>query len=87
MSATVSQLFRFPVKSMAGESHAALDFTERGVVGDRVWAVRDELRGGNIGVYARVVKGGVLKVGDSLEIRDQSAWFRFQQALLNKLSL
>lgn len=46
MTTAVSKLFRFPVKSMAGEAHTTLDFTERGVVGDRVWAVRDELRGG-----------------------------------------
>ena len=46
MATTVSKLFRFPVKSMAGESHTSLEFTERGVVGDRVWAVRDEVRGG-----------------------------------------
>lgn len=46
MSATVSQLFRFPVKSMAGEVHSTLEFTGRGAVGDRVWAVRDEVRGG-----------------------------------------
>lgn len=46
MNATVSQLFRYPVKSMRGESHTRLPMTERGVTGDRVWAVRDELRGG-----------------------------------------
>jgi uncharacterized protein YcbX len=31
---------------MAGENHSSLQLTERGVVGDRVWAVRDEKRGG-----------------------------------------
>ncbi|MCB1856141.1 MAG: MOSC domain-containing protein [Halieaceae bacterium] len=46
MTATVSQLFRYPVKSMAGETHTSLEFSERGAVGDRVWAVRDEVRGG-----------------------------------------
>jgi uncharacterized protein YcbX len=46
MSATVKQLFRFPVKSMAGQAHSTLEITQRGVVGDRVWAVRDEVRGG-----------------------------------------
>ena len=44
MNITVSQLFRYPVKSMRGESHTRLTVTERGVTGDRVWAVRDEQR-------------------------------------------
>ena len=43
---TVSALFRYPVKSMGGESLTALEFGLRGVPGDRAWAVRDEERGG-----------------------------------------
>jgi len=43
---TVKNLFRYPVKSMMGESVSSFYFTERGGVGDRVWAVRDEVRGG-----------------------------------------
>ena len=46
MSTTVSQLFRYPVKSLRGEAHSSLEITEGGVRGDRVWAVRDEVRGG-----------------------------------------
>ncbi len=46
MSATVSQLFRFPVKSMMGEACDSLTIGPRGSIGDRVWAVRDEVRGG-----------------------------------------
>ncbi len=42
----VSALFRYPVKSMGGESLSALDLGPRGVPGDRAWAVRDEERGG-----------------------------------------
>lgn len=45
-SSHVSQLFRYPVKSMGGESLAELPFGPRGVHGDRAWAVRDEERGG-----------------------------------------
>ncbi len=46
MTTTVSSLFRYPVKSLQGEAHSSLVFGERGARGDRVWAVRDEVRGG-----------------------------------------
>ena len=42
----VAALFRYPVKSMAGERLDTLTFGPRGVPGDRAWAVRDEVRGG-----------------------------------------
>lgn len=42
----VAQLWRYPFKSMGGEQHDALPMTERGVAGDRSWAVRDEVNGG-----------------------------------------
>jgi uncharacterized protein YcbX len=45
-TATVSQLWRHPVKSMAGERIDATRLAEDGVPGDRGWAVRDERRGG-----------------------------------------
>jgi uncharacterized protein YcbX len=38
---TVIRLWRYPVKSMLGEACARLDLDERGVVGDRAFAVRD----------------------------------------------
>lgn len=38
--ATVQLLRRFPVKSMLGERPDTLTFDERGVTGDRLWAVR-----------------------------------------------
>lgn len=37
---SVAALWRYPVKSMGGESCAALHFEARGVVGDRLYAVR-----------------------------------------------
>jgi uncharacterized protein len=38
----VKQLVRYPVKSMAGETLAVAEVSRRGLIGDRVWAVRDE---------------------------------------------
>jgi uncharacterized protein YcbX len=37
----VKELFRYPVKSMLGESLAELDISEKGVVGDRALALRE----------------------------------------------
>ena len=44
--ATVTGLWRYPVKSMMGEPLDATQLTARGVVGDRSWATRDEVRRG-----------------------------------------
>jgi uncharacterized protein len=41
----VRELFRYPVKSMAGEHLDVAEVTRQGLVGDRVWAVRDEAFG------------------------------------------
>ena len=43
---TVSELWRYPVKSMMGERLDAAEVTTAGVLGDRGWAARDEVRGG-----------------------------------------
>src|SRR5688572_22359131 len=43
---TVASVWRYPAKSMIGDSFPALPADEGGVVGDRGWAVRDEVRGG-----------------------------------------
>jgi uncharacterized protein YcbX len=37
----VGELWRYPVKSMRGSTVAELPVTERGGLGDRVWALRD----------------------------------------------
>ena len=43
---TVGELYRYPVKSMAGERLDEVLLGPKGVLGDRAWAVRDEVRGG-----------------------------------------
>jgi uncharacterized protein YcbX len=42
----VGEIWRYPVKSMGGERLAATPVETRGLPGDRIWAVRDEVRGG-----------------------------------------
>jgi uncharacterized protein YcbX len=42
----IDEIHRYPIKSMAGERLEHADVGPRGLVGDRAWAVRDEVRGG-----------------------------------------
>jgi uncharacterized protein YcbX len=42
---TIRALWRYPVKSMLGEELDAVDVSERGVVGDRAYALRDRETG------------------------------------------
>jgi hypothetical protein len=42
---TIAEIWRYPVKSMAGERVARCRLGARGVVGDRGWAIRDETAG------------------------------------------
>ncbi|MCK5881987.1 MAG: MOSC N-terminal beta barrel domain-containing protein [Sinobacterium sp.] len=42
---TIKELWRYPVKSMEGELVSEVQVDKLGLVGDRCWAVRDELRG------------------------------------------
>lgn len=43
---TVEGVFRYPVKSLAGETLDSAMLDAAGMRGDRAWAVRDEVRGG-----------------------------------------
>ena len=45
-NASVTNMYRYPVKSMMGEALSEADIGEVGIAGDRGWAVRDEKRGG-----------------------------------------
>lgn len=42
----VTAIYRYPVKSMGGETLQRVGLTQGGLPGDRGWAVRDEVRGG-----------------------------------------
>jgi hypothetical protein len=43
---TIQAIFRYPVKSMLGETLPEVTVGAGGIPGDRGWAVRDEVRGG-----------------------------------------
>ncbi|MCR9279708.1 MAG: MOSC domain-containing protein [Pseudomonadaceae bacterium] len=45
-AATVAGLFRYPVKSMAGEHLEKARLDANGILGDRAWALRDDVIGG-----------------------------------------
>ena len=46
---TITQLWRYPVKSMGGERRESVRLTRRGIPGDRGWAAYDETRRGITG--------------------------------------
>ena len=50
MKASISALYRYPVKSMGGDNLDNTALTKNGIPGDRCWTVKDEERGG--------IKGG-----------------------------
>jgi uncharacterized protein YcbX len=43
---SLQSVWRYPAKSMRGDSFSSVAVDEGGVIGDRAWAVRDEVRGG-----------------------------------------
>lgn len=58
---TVQQLYRYPVKSMAGEAIRTAVLGRLGIEGDRAWALRDEQTGHWTGRRVRV-GGAVLEI-------------------------
>ena len=50
MPATITHLFRYPIKSMGGHPLEKSTLTAKGIPGDRAWTLKDEERGG--------IKGG-----------------------------
>ena len=50
MSITVTELFRYPVKSMGGHPLNQVNLGVNGIPGDRCWTLKDDERGG--------IKGG-----------------------------
>ena len=54
----VSQLWTYPVKSFIGNTVDSVEITPLGIVGDRTWAIRDNVRGGI---------RGAKKIGDLMQ--------------------
>ena len=74
----IREIRRYPVKSMGGELLGEVELAERGLPGDRAWAVRDEVRGGIRGakkipelmeLQARYVKPPAAEGSSPAEIR------------------
>lgn len=96
----VSQLWRYPVKSMVGGSVDSIALDELGVVGDRTWAVRDLERGGIRGakkigslmrLAARDVEDGQVEItlpdGSTVRTSDADVDERVSAALDHRVKL
>ncbi|HEX6417488.1 MAG TPA: MOSC domain-containing protein [Acidimicrobiales bacterium] len=55
----VSEIWRYPVKSMVGGRVDAAQVVSTGIAGDRTWAVRDQVRGG---IRGAKVLGGLMRL-------------------------
>jgi len=98
----VDQIWQHPVKSMIGVRVADADVTADGMVGDRWWAVRDEVRGGIRGakkigelmkLSARYVDGvdGAVEIelpgGTSVRSSDPDVNARISESLGHEVTL
>lgn len=66
----IDQIWRYPVKSMVGGLVESADLEARGMVGDRTWAVRDQVRGG---IRGAKVLGGLMRLAARYEDGDGAA--------------
>ncbi len=96
----VSQLWRYPVKSMVGGRVDSVELGELGIVGDRTWAARDLERGGirgakKIGSLMRLtasdVDGGHVEItlpdGSTVRTTDADVDERVSAALDHRVRL
>jgi uncharacterized protein len=96
----VSQLWRYPVKSMIGCGVESIELDRLGVVGDRTWATRDLERGGIRGakkigslmrLAARDIDGGHVEItlldGSTVRTSDPDVDERVSAALDHRVAL
>ena len=96
----VSQLWRYPVKSMVGQRVDTIELDELGIIGDRTWAVRDLERGGirgakKIGALMRLaacdIADGEVEItlpdGSTVRTTDPDADERVSAALDHRIRL
>lgn len=98
----VSEIWRYPVKSMLGESIAEADLDEFGIVGDRCWATRDLDAGGirgakklgllmQLGARARGDDGGEVEIcfpdGTTMTTTDPDVHRRVGEAIGREVRL
>ena len=55
----LAEIWRYPVKSMMGGRVETADLGPQGIVGDRTWAVRDQVRGG---IRGAKILGGLMRL-------------------------
>jgi uncharacterized protein YcbX len=96
----VSQLWRYPVKSMVGGRVESVELDELGIVGDRTWATRDLERGGIRGakkigslmqLAARDINDGHVEItlpdGSTVRTSDPDVHDRVSAALDHRVQL
>lgn len=102
MGATLSQIWRYPVKSMIGETLTTAQLATSGIEGDRGWAVRDDVRGGirgakkigplmRLGARYRNEPGGVVDIvlpdGSTVSTEDSDVSARVSSAIEHQVTL
>jgi uncharacterized protein len=96
----VTQLWRYPVKSMVGGRVESVELDRLGIVGDRTWATRDLERGGIRGakkigslmrLAARDIDGGHVEItlpdGSTVRTTDTDVDVRVSDAVEHRVTL